>query len=60
MLKAVLPVCKKLGIDNVLICCLKDNEGSRKTIINNGGVYESTVHEPEKSRLIERYWIDLS
>ncbi len=59
MLKLVLPVCKELGIKNVLVCCLNDNEGSRRTIIKNGGVYESTVHEPEKDRLLERYWISL-
>ncbi len=39
MLRAVLPECKALGIDYVLISCLTGNEGSRKTIINNGGVY---------------------
>lgn len=59
MLKAVLPVCKALGINNVLICCINDNEASRKVITNNGGVYESTVHEQEKNRFIERYWINL-
>ena len=59
MLKEVLPVCKALGINDVLICCVNDNEASRKVIINNGGVYESTVYEQEKSRIIERYWINL-
>ena len=59
MLKLVLPVCKELGINNVLVCCLTDNEGSRKTIIKNGGVYESTVHEEELDRYLERYWIAL-
>lgn len=60
MLIAVLPKCKALGIDNVLICCVTGNEGSRKTIINNGGVYESTVYEPEKKVYLERYWITIS
>ena len=32
MLKATLPVCKKLGIDKVLITCIKGNEGSKRTI----------------------------
>lgn len=59
MLRLVLPECKKLGIDRVLVSCLADNEASRRTIIKCGGVYESTVYEPEKKRSLERYWIDL-
>ena len=60
MLKAVLPECKALGIDKVLITCITGNEGSRKTILHNGGVYESTVYEPKEKVYLERYWIDLS
>ena len=59
MLKSVLPECKALGIDRVLICCLQENEGSRRTILKNGGKYESTVYLPEKDIYLERYWIDL-
>lgn len=58
MLGAVLPICKALGIHKVLVCCLADNEGSRKTILNNGGVYESTVYEPKAGVYLQRYWID--
>ena len=60
MLKAVLPECKRLGIDKVLVSCVQGNEGSKRTILNNGGVYESTVYEPEHEFYLERYWIDLS
>lgn len=60
MLREVLPKCKALGIDSVLISCVTGNEGSRKVIINNGGVYESTVYEPEKKVYLERYWITIS
>ena len=60
MLKAALPECRKLGLKKVLITCNDDNEGSRKTILNNGGVYESTVYEDEREHgYLERYWIDL-
>ena len=58
MLRDILPVCKKLGLNKVLVCCLDDNEGSRKTILNNGGIYESTVYDPNKKDNIEKYWID--
>ena len=60
MLKMVLPKCRALGIDKVLLTCIRGNEGSRKTILKNGGVYESTVYEPEEGIYLERYWIDLS
>ena len=59
MLHDALPHCRELGITDVLISCLTDNEGSRRTILHNGGVYESTVHEPELNRDLERYWIHL-
>ncbi len=59
MLHDALPRCRELGITDVLISCLTDNEGSRRTILKNGGVYESTVHEPELNRDLERYWIHL-
>ncbi len=59
MLQAALPRCRALGIRNVLITYNADNEGSRRTILKNGGVYESTVHEPEEDVDLERYWIHL-
>ena len=60
MLNRALPKCKKMGIDKVLITCIDNNEGSRKTILANGGLYESTVYEPDEKVLLERYWITLS
>lgn len=60
MLKTALPKCKELGIDKVLITCNDDNTGSRKTILANGGKYESTVYEPNEKAFLEKYWIDLS
>ena len=59
MLRLALPYCKGLGLDRVLISCEPDNEGSRRTILSNGGVYESTVHKPEENIDLERYWITL-
>ena len=59
MLKMALPKCKELGLDKVLITCDSDNEGSKRTILKNGGIYESTVYEPDEKVNLERYWIDL-
>ena len=60
MLKKVLPKCRELGIAKVLITCISGNEGSKRTILKNGGVYKSTVYEPKEDIWLERYWIDLS
>ena len=60
MLGMALKVMKRLGMENVLITCYEGNEASRKTIINNGGVYESTVYWAERDANLERYRIDLS
>ena len=47
---------RKLGIQKVLMVCDKDNIGSAKSIINNGGVLENEV---EVDGVIEqRYWIE--
>ncbi len=38
MLKYALEECKKFGMENVILGCYKDNIGSVKTIIKNGGM----------------------
>ena len=60
MLHDCLPLCRAIGLERVLITCIDTNVGSRKTILANGGVYESTVFEPKERVNLERYWIDLS
>ena len=57
MLKLALEECRKLGINRVLMCCDKDNVGSAKSIIKNGGVLENEVWEDD--HLEQRYWIQL-
>ena len=59
MLSLVLPFCRELGLDKVMISCRVENEGSRRTILANGGVYESTAHEPDRNVDLQRYWITL-
>lgn len=59
MLKEALEYCKKLNLEKVLLTCIDTNIGSRKTILSNGGVYETTVYEPNEKVEIERYWIEL-
>lgn len=59
MLKQALPYCKELGLDRVLITCFEDNIASEKTMLANGGIYESTVYEPDEKVNLKRYWIEL-
>ena len=59
MLALALDHCRELGLDRVMISCLVENEASRRTILRNGGVYDSTVHEPKENVDLERYWITL-
>ena len=58
MISLALQECKKLGIDKVLMCCDKDNIGSAKSIIKNGGVLENEVIEDGET--VQRYWINPS
>ena len=44
MLAECLCLCKAFGLSRVLITCRVENEGSRRTMLANGGVYENTVH----------------
>lgn len=59
MLGAVLPFCREIGLARVIVACQPWNEGSRRTILANGGVYERTVHEPVRDVDLEQYWIEL-
>ena len=51
-LAQALPVANAMGISRVLVTCLEGNEGSRRTIEKNRGVYEDTRNGTR------RYWID--
>ncbi|MGL6174785.1 MAG: GNAT family N-acetyltransferase [Cellulosilyticaceae bacterium] len=57
MLKLALEHCMTLGMQKVLITCFKDNVGSAKTILNNGGILENEV--TENGTLKQRYWISI-
>lgn len=59
MLKACLGVCKAFGLEHVLVTCIEGNEGSKRTILANGGVYEKTVFCARDGVTLERYWIAL-
>ena len=37
--------------------CHKNNIGSKKSIMNNGGVYDQDIFDGDE--VLERYWINL-
>jgi len=56
MLTLALPIVKELGISKALITCDKNNTGSAKTIMNNGGILENEVINGDE--ITQRYWIE--
>ena len=59
MLRRVLPLCREKGLSRVLITCNEHNEGSRRTILRNGGVFEGAGVDLGDGQVTQRYWIDL-
>lgn len=58
MIGLALEKCRELGMNKVLMTCDKDNIGSAKSIINNGGVFEREIIED--GEVEQRYWITLN
>ena len=57
MIRLALDECRKLGIDRVLMVCDKDNIGSAKSIMSNGGILENEI--TVEGVVEQRYWIEL-
>lgn len=57
MLRLMLKRCKEYGLNEVLVTCDATNEGSRRSIIANNGVFDKTVDVDGMQ--IQRYWIQL-
>lgn len=49
---------RELGITRVLVTCDRGNAGSEKTIVKNGGVFESEFIEAD-GNVVRRFWIEL-
>ena len=57
MIALALEECKKIGIDEILIVCDKENIGSSKSIQNNGGILENEVIID--GIVEQRFWISI-
>ncbi|QRG68786.1 GNAT family N-acetyltransferase [Brevibacillus choshinensis] len=53
-----LQLSRELGLKRVLVVCDEGNIGSEKTIVKNGGVFESAFTE-EDGNVVRRFWIEL-
>ena len=50
---------KSFGFEEIYVSCVPENEGSRKTILANGGEYAEKVYLEEDKVYLERYRINL-
>ena len=57
MIGLALKICKDMKINRVMMSCHKNNIGSKKSIMNNGGVYDCDINCDDE--ILERYWINL-
>ncbi|MGP4071540.1 GNAT family N-acetyltransferase [Piscibacillus sp. B03] len=58
MLKACLNRLQEMGIKKALITCNEGNIGSKKVIVNNGGVQDQSFTEDDGT-VVNRFWIEL-
>ena len=59
VLERTLKMAGKIGIQDVLITCDRENTGSIGVILANGGVFDSDEYLPERNSVINRYWISI-
>lgn len=59
ILRRTLQQARELGLAEALITCGKENVASVKTILRNGGVFESEEFLPERDEIVQRYKIPL-
>lgn len=57
MLALCLEKARERGLPRVMITCNEDNLGSERTILKNGGKYQTTVTDGTEN--IKRFWIEL-
>ena len=57
MLKCGLEACRRIGIENVIVSCDKDNLASAGVIKNCGGVLEAELYSKTFKAVIQRYVI---
>ena len=59
ILRLTLLEAKKMGFDKVLVTCDKDNIGSSKIIIANGGVLDGEGISKRSRKIVQQYWVPI-
>ncbi|MEQ8673680.1 MAG: GNAT family N-acetyltransferase [Aggregatilineales bacterium] len=59
-LKLALAVARELGLTRVMLTCDSTNEGSRRIIQHNGGVFQDETQLDFRPVPTQRWWIDLT
>jgi predicted acetyltransferase len=59
ILSLTLPKARQKGLSRVLVTCGRENLGSARIIVHNGGVLESEEFSDERDEWVQRYWIKL-
>ena len=59
LLKKAKDFLSSFGFEEIVVSCLPENEGSRRTILNNGGRYLETIFFERDEVYLERYAISL-
>jgi predicted acetyltransferase len=57
ILRESLARAAELGIEHALLTCAKHNRPSAKSILRNGGRFDSEEYLPERGELVQRFWI---
>ena len=59
MCKLLMDKAREKGFESIIITCREDNEGSRKIIEGNGGIYLNTVLNKKDNAYLRRYNVNL-
>jgi predicted acetyltransferase len=59
LLRQSLIEARSLGIGNMRVTCDKENQGSSRAIILNGGNLDDEGYMEERDCIVQRYWIRL-
>lgn len=59
MLAESLKFLKTINVTRALVTCDEDNIGSKRTILSQGGQFESVGVDPNDGKQLDRYWIEI-
>ncbi len=57
LLRLTLHEARAHGIERALLTCAEQNRASARTILRNGGVFDSQELLPERGEVVQRYWV---